>query len=339
MTITVNAITDRAQWEQFVTNYHTYTFLHSWNWGEFNHKRGDEAFRLGIFEDGELRGVALILKVHAKRGTFLFCPHGPLIDWDKPAHFTALVQHLRKLARTERAAFVRISPLLIEDAENRAIFHKQGFRDAPIHMHAESSWLLDVSPSEDELLKEMRKNTRYDVRRAIRDGVEVTSSTDLADVEIFNRLLEATVQRQHFTPFSLEFMQQQVETFAADDQVRVFLARYQGQVLAGAIVMYYGNAGYYHHGASMPKRAKVSGAHLIQWEAIREVKRRGGTLYNFWGIAPDDDPNHPWHGLTFFKQGFGGYRVDYLHAQDLPLSPLYWITYGIEWIRRHRRNL
>jgi peptidoglycan pentaglycine glycine transferase (the first glycine) len=339
MALSIRIVEDKTQWESFVLSTPTYTFLQAWNWGEFNRALGDKVFRLGLFEEGELAGVALILKVHARRGSFLFCPHGPLIKWENPTHLDALLNHVKDLARQEGVAFIRISPLILEGAESRRLFHKHGFRDAPIHMHAEATWMLDIRPSEEELLAGMRKNTRYYVRRAARDGVEVFQSRDPADVAVFNALYQETVDRHSFVPYSEEYLEKQFGAFAADDQVAVFLARYGGEVLSGAIIMFYGRAAFYHHGASSSRHPKIPSSYLLQWEAVRAARRRGCTLYNFWGIASTEDPQHPWAGLTFFKQGFGGFRVDYLHAQDLPLSPLYWFTYGVEAIRRRRRRL
>ena len=63
-----------------------HTFLQSWNWGEFHRLMGDKFWRLGIYnyEAGSmnheacLAGAALVIKIFARRGTFLFTPHGPI---------------------------------------------------------------------------------------------------------------------------------------------------------------------------------------------------------------------------------------------------------------------
>ena len=79
---------------------------------------------------------------------------------------------------------------------------------------------------------------------------------------------------------------------------------------------------------------------LMQWEAIKEAKQRGCEEYNFWGIAPNDNKNHPWAGLSLFKKGFGGYRRDYVKTQDLPLSKVYTlITRPFEKLRKIKRRL
>lgn len=340
---------DKQTWDNFVTSQPNHTFLHSWAWGEFNEAIGDKVWRFGIYNDDTLVAVCLVIKVHARRGNFLFVPHGPVFEFRKQLLET-FVEKLRKIAKREGAGFIRISPLLADNKENRELFRQLGFRPAPIHMHAETTWTLDLAPSEEELLMGMRKTTRNLIRRAIKDGVEIKTGSSERDVAIFNSLYRETALKHSFTPFSLVYLQNQVKVLSGGDNVRLFTAIYKNEPLASAIVVFYGNSAFYHHGASSSaKYPKIPAAYLLQWEAIREAKRRGHKFYNFWGIIPEGNvkgqrsnvngnKKHPWAGITLFKKGFGGFQTDYMHAQDLPLTLMYWPNWIIETIRRRRRN-
>ncbi len=340
MSITITPIISRTLWEDFIESYAPHTFLHSWEWGEFNTSVGDAVFRVGIYEQGALLGVALIIKVCARRGTFLFCPHGPLIDWKNHDHFQAIVAYIRALAKRERVSFVRISPLALDAPAERALFKAHCFRNAPIHMHSERGWMLDLTPSEEELLKNMRKDARYAIKKAQKDGVSVTLSHDIGDIDRFWNIYQETVARQEFTAFSKKYIAAEFEAFQNVNNAIFVFASYKGEVIAGAMIIFTKNSAFYHHGASTRRHPAISGAHVVQWSAIREAKRRGCNFYNFWGIAGDNKPrSHPWAGLSHFKKGFGGFCEDYLHAQDLVLSPRYYITYLIERVRRAKRGL
>lgn len=336
--LSILPVTSKSAWESFLTPYPEKTFLHSWNWGQFNQNSGEQVFYLGVFEENQLVGVALVIKVAARRGTFLFCPHGPLLDWQHPEHFEALVAYLKDLAKKENASFIRLSPLLPATPENLKHFKNAGFRKAPIHMHAETTWTLDLGPSEEELLNNMRKNTRYYVRRGAKDGVTVEMHTDLAAIDQFYAIHEETVKRHGFVPFSLDYLHKQFAAFAPDNQIAIFHAKFEGKTVSSAVIPFYGDSAFYHHGASSDQHSKVPSAYLLQWEIIREAKRRGLRKYNFWGIAPTDDPKHPWHGLSLFKTGFGGYRTDLVPAQDLPLGLAYYKTWIIDRWRHWRRG-
>ena len=81
--LTIYEIKEKQVWEDFVTSQAEHSFLHSWAWGEFNKSMGDKIWRLGVYDENQLIAVALLIKVHAKRGNFLFVPHGPVLDEDK----------------------------------------------------------------------------------------------------------------------------------------------------------------------------------------------------------------------------------------------------------------
>ena len=380
--VNICEIKDRKTWDSFVISQPKHTFLHSWAWGEFNEAMGDKVWRLGIFYGEELVSVALVIKIHARRGNFLFVPHGPIFqncharpvsrygvnssghpDLDSCLRRNdnaskILVGKFKEFAKQEKASFIRVSPLLENTEENKAMFKNLGFRTAPIHMHAETTWTLNLESSEDVLLMGMRKTTRNLIRRAIKEGVEIKMGTGERDVEIFNNLYKETVSRHIFTPFSWTYLKNQVKILGSPPYqggVRgdslVFTAYYNNEPLASAIVVFYGNSAFYHHGASSPtKYPKIPAAYLLQWEAMREAKRRGHKFYNFWGVIPsrnvngqwsmvNGDKKHPWSGITLFKTGFGGFESNYLHAQDLILSWKYWPSWVIETLRKKRRNL
>ncbi len=353
----IREITDKSQWENFINAQNANTFLQSWNWGEFNLKNGDKIFRLGIFENDILVGAALIIKISARRGKFLFCPHLLLalsaVEGASRKSLEILFEYLKDLAIKEKVDFVRISPLIQNTPENLKIFQDYGFRNAPIHMmHPELSWILDISKSEEEILKGMRKTTRNLVRRAEKpfdlvrlhspqaaqgkESVEVLEVKTIEGIEEFYKLHEQTVGRHGFIPFSKNYLKKEFVAFSPDGQISVFFAKHDGQVLSSAVIVFYGGSAFYHHGAS--QTSKIPASYLLMWRIIQESKKRGCKIFNFWGIAPEDKPKHPWAGLTLFKTGFGGERQEYLHCQDLPITSKYWLNWLIETVRRRKRG-
>lgn len=349
--IDIRPILEQTTWDTFVLSLEQKTFLHSWNWIAMNRALGEEAVPLGAFQDGTLVGVALGLTVTARRGSFLFCPHGPLVRGGMGQRaggrevIERLLDALEREARKRKLSFLRVSPLLPDTPEGRRLFAERGYRPAPIHMHAETMWVLDVRPPEEELLKHMRKTTRNLIHRGEREAVAIRLSADPKDLELFQRLYSETAGRERFVPFSRAFLEAEFEAFRRDDRAFLAFATHNDEPLATALIVLYGDTAFYHQGASSRARPKVPAAYLLHWKIIEELKRRGITHYNFWGIAPRlpeagsrEPVSHPWAGLTLFKRGFGGERIDCLHAQDLPLRSSYWLTYGIEQARRWKRG-
>ena len=170
----IREITNKEIWENFLLGCDEKTFLQSWNWGEFNKIMGNKIWRFGVSEMSNLIGLALVIKIKARRGTFLFVPHGPVIKIqnsirqlaDKSQILEIFLEELKKIAKEQNCSFIRIAPVWKRIEENKKIFQDLDFRQAPIHMHPEVTWELDLTPSEDEILMKggMRKTTRYLIR-------------------------------------------------------------------------------------------------------------------------------------------------------------------------------
>ena len=332
-------ITDKRQWEDFMSTCQENSFLQSWNWGEFNKITGEKIWRLGVFDNDKLEAVALVIKVKARRGSFLFIPYGPAYLGDnKERVLKELTSFLKKLAKKEKVVFIRISPLLEKTEENLEIFKKAGFRDAPVHMmHPETTWLLDITKNEDEILKEMRKTHRNLIKRAKKEGVEIVQGVDEEDIKTFYDIHMETVRRHKFTPFSYDYIKSEIEVLKKDNQISIFSAKYDNKIISSAIIVFYGSQAFYHHGSSRSEYNKIPASYLTLWEAIKGAKKRGLKTFNFYGIV-EDKPKHPWYGLSRFKKGFGGYKEELLHCQDLPLSKKYALNYIVETMRKIKRG-
>ncbi len=333
----------KEEWNSFLAETKPNTFLHSWEWKEVQEADGEQVATLGFYIEYELIGVALVITVNAKRGNHYLIPHGPILKDEK--YVSEVLSEIRKYCvqhTADNSVCIRIAPLLLSTEENKDTFSVLGYRNAPMHVHAELTWVLDISKSEKDLLKEMRKTTRNAITKAQKEGVSVEISSDPVALERFWPLYEQTKDRHGFIPFHKSFIQSQAEIFGKEGKMFFVIATYQGKDVAAAMLIHSGNTVFYYHGAST--KVSVPAAQLLQWEAIKEAKKRSATRYNFWGIAPirqaqgKPEPNHPFAGITIFKTGFGGYAIDYMHAQDLPLSWKYWKLWAIEMWRKKKRG-
>ncbi len=341
----IKEIINKQEWEDFLVQCQEKTFLQSWNWGEFQISLGNKIWRFGIYENGMLVSVALTIIHKAKRGSFLLVPHGPVVklkvESEKLKVMEVLLEKLKLLAKEEKVDFIRINPIAKRTPENEKIFKDLGFRLRALHTHPESSWKLNIEPPVPQLLDAMRKTTRYLISKAQKEGeVEIYQSFDIKDIDTFNKMHLEVVKTQKFIPFSLEYFKKEFEAFFPDNQIAIFFAKYKGQTIAASYGIFWSGMGFYHHAALLPEYKKIPASYLLQWHAIQEAKKRGCTVYDFWGYSdPVKYPKHPYSGPTLFKMGFGGYKEEYVKAQDYIISPKYWINYIIETIRRIKRGL
>jgi len=340
--ITNPPIGGKEIWEGFLAGCKEKSFLDSWNWGEFQIKMNNKIWRLGVFDGQNIKALALITKIKAKRGTFLLIQHGPIFQNFNEEIFSFLINELKNIARQEKADFLRIAPLLENNKENLSIFKKLGFRKSSMHANAyEATWMLDIMPQKEDLLKNMRKTTRYLINHTIKNpDIQIEKSDKQESIETYQKLNKEVALRQKFVPFSQEYIKNEFEVFSEDNNALWLFGKYKGEIVAGALVIFWSGIGFYHQAASLSKYAHLSIPYLLQWEAIKEAKNRGCTLYNFWGFTdPKKYSKHPWAGPTLFKMGFGGYSTEYIKTQDLPLSKKYWLTFIFETLRKIKRGL
>ncbi|MFH1670106.1 MAG: peptidoglycan bridge formation glycyltransferase FemA/FemB family protein [Patescibacteria group bacterium] len=334
--MTISQAANQDQWDSFLASQKYSPFLQSWTMGEVYRDIGEEPLRLEMREGNELVGICQAIVVPAKRGRHLAVPYGPVLDVNcQLSIVNYLLEELKKIASNHNCAFIRLSPFWTVTTS-----HIEGTKPSPLHLLAEHIWYLDLKgKTEDDLMKNMRQNHRNLIRRAQKEGVEVIASTNpTQDINEFFRLYDETRKRHHFVPYPNNFITSQLKHFSTRNECTLYLAKYQGEVIASSLHMHFGSETSYHHGASTHKYPKIPASYLLQWTAITDAMKRGDHMYNFWGIAPEEEKKHPFRGVTLFKTGFGGELLELQHCSDLPLKPSYHATRAFEMWRKWRRG-
>ncbi|OGM20888.1 hypothetical protein A2714_00510 [Candidatus Woesebacteria bacterium RIFCSPHIGHO2_01_FULL_38_9] len=332
-------VLDKSIWETFLLSRKPGTFLQSWNWGESNRLSGFNIKRLGFYQSENLVGVAQLIHQPAKRGPHYLVPGGPVIDYDNKELVAFTFSTIKNIAKKDNVWFVRIRPD-VSDSENlRNQLKNVGLIYAPMHLHGEHTLILNITKGEEEILKNMRKTTRYLIKRSLNEEFKIRLSKNPKDTKILEKLQKITVKRHHFVGFTKKLFEAQIETFGKDGQAELFICEKKGNQIVAAIIIYYGEKAFYHHSGSSEESRNTNASYFTQWQIIKRAKKLGKKYYDFWGIAPTDDPKHRFAGVTTFKKGFGGERIDWVHAHDMPISSLYWTTYLFETGRRLIRRL
>ncbi len=333
-------VINSEKYEKFFKNFsEEKTFLQSSDFKKFRENLGENIFLYGVFENKDLIGICLIQKIKTKLKTFLHVPHGPLFLENKIKNKTtfwkSFLEFYKDLGKTEKCDFVRISPLLENNTENLNFFSSEKFRNAPIHLvNPERTWTLNIEEDSEKLLTEMKKSTRYEVRKGIKKNLEIKIGNTKEDLDIFWKLHLETVKRQGFTPFARKSTEIELKAFGKN--VQIISVFHEEEAIASGVFIFDDQNVYYHQGASI--YSKMPGAHAYIWGALLEAKKRGCTTFNFWGICDKKEKTHPWFGLSKFKRGFNGEEKIYVHAQDFPLTSKYWLNAGIEIYRKWKKG-
>lgn len=164
------------------------------------------------------------------------------------------------------------------------------------------SHVIDLSISEEDLWANVHSKHRNVIRKAEKTGVVVYKGGK----ELLPEYLVAekdTMERSNMFAGSEATYSGMFEEFK--DHVIIFMAKHEGTVQGGAIILYNQAMGYYMHGASI--NSPVTGAmNLVQWEIIKYLKAIGVKKYSFVGCRINEDEDSKYHGIQNFKKRFGG---------------------------------
>ena len=337
-----------AEWKKILESHAEANFLQSPAYAKMHELLGAKT----ITTDFDGKGWALMIRRDAKRGRYLEIPCGPLIDWGDKKLVREVFDRIAEVARQEKCVFVRIRPQLMATDENMKLLAELGLKKAPMHLAAEHTVMLDLTLAEDELLAGMRRQTRYEVRRAEKLGIYVTKSQKEADFKEFHKVQMETAKRQGFVPPNLKTLMAEKEAFG--EKAWIYTAKISSKNLpegvtcdgndecpiAYGLIIGDGKEADYYEAASTELNHKLPGAYALLWQAMRDLKAEGCERFNLWGIAPAGQTKHRYAGVTTFKTGFGGEVVEYVPAHDLVISKVKYLkNLTVEKIRKKRRHL
>ena len=335
----IKRITQKKIWNSTLEKFDNSTMFLDWEWGDFERAQGFEFENWGVFEGKRCLGLLPVKVINAKRGKYLHIRHGPLINWDDYEMVGLVVGFLKKYAKEKKVWLVRISPLLSKNKENANKLKALGFSRSTTHSSdAELTLVLDLTQGEQQIFSQFRKTTRNLIRKAEKLGVEVKNASDLCLFEDFKTLYLDTVKRQKWSAYTTKYIKDEYKRFSSSKKAEMFAAYYKGEPVSAAIFLKHRKQVIYHFSGSSTRNRKVPSTYLLHWEAIKHFKNKGFNVYNFWGVCPGEQKKHPWYGLSLFKRGFSKQEVEFVHAHDLLVNPLGYLTRAFEFIEKKVRG-
>jgi len=332
----------KQEWNTHASAQEHAEFLQSYEWGEFQHALNRRVLRITtpqIFFSAIRMSLPFGL-------SYIYIPRGPVLTQENVSAWNAAVQ---EIAKKECAVFVRFEPV-------GEYVGMTGFNvKETLPIQPKTTWIVDISKTEPELLTDMHAKTRYNIRLAERKGISVSCAATQEEKvyagEVFLRLAAKTSQRHEFRLHPQEYYRTMVrilgegerhvipsETRNPDDtniKLYIFTAQYQEKDIAAALVIRFGDTATYVHGGSDEDYKEVMAPHALHWKIMQDMKAKGARWYDMGGIDLSGDPQHPWAGITRFKQGFGGYIRNYPGAYDLIFKKGHYTLY--KWLRMVRR--
>lgn len=249
-----------------------------------------------------------------------------------------MLDYLLEIGRDNNCIFIQIEPN-IEKREDKIYNFKNLYKSAhPIF--TKYNFILDLTLSEEELLKNMNQKTRYNIRLAQKRGVEIIEDNSDNAFEQYLQLTKETTQRQKFFAHNETYHKTLWKTYKenADKELSIHLLKavYNKEVLVTWVLFVLGETLYYPYGASSVKYREVMASNLMMWEAIKFGKKLGLKKFDMWGAANviDPKPDNAYYGFHRFKEGYGPRLVEYVGSYDFVISKnLYFIFKILDKIR------
>lgn len=334
----VTTISDAA-WYDFIQATNG-SFVQTNAWGEVKSKWGWFSRRVGIMSNGVvIAGAQILFRALPLGFTIAYAPRGPLAVSDNAQIMESLYQAIHRVCRRHRAVLLTIEPEWQLPTSKVAELAVANFRPAPATIQPSATIMVDLRPSEEEILAQMHQKWRYNIRLAGRKEITVRVGSE-ADIPTFHALTQITGERDEFAVRPADYYADVYRAFGS--QARLYVAEFEGKALGAIMVVTVGNTATYLYGASSNEERQRMPNHALQWAAIQQAKADGCHWYDFWGIPPEVPEDGEvqelgtgglW-GVFRFKHGFGGKIVKYPGAFDYVYNlPGYWVY---SYIRKRR---
>lgn len=287
-------------------------------------------------------GAQLAVLVLEKRvpllGRLWYVPAGPA-----GAHIHGVLEAasaLAELAKTQGAFLLKIEPRLLESDDTLAHLSAAGFRKTFRIIPNESTVVLDVTGTDEEVSGRFASSCRNKIRRAEKEGltIEQVEPTDANCRVMFDLLAETSAGRFELRPF--EYYKAFWQIFDAAGNGALMLGFHEGKPVAGVFGMVLGQTSVYKDGASVRQGLPTGAMNALQWKLISWGRAHGAERHDLCGAPHSsrvDDTSHPLYGVGQYKLAFNKEIIDHIGTFDLPLRNIpfrIWSLIGDRLARR-----
>jgi len=332
-----------STWNSLISKLPSPHFLQTYEWGQVKAKYGWSPLYVAWDADGRWKvesdpnlfstfhspvAAAIILKRQvinsgfAARLSVLYSPKGPLLDWTNESLRNRVVNDLQAFAKKQGAIFLKCDPDVLlgtgvpdsegDSPENNgqavmSELKRRGWGYSSDQIQFKNTVIIDLKPTEEEMLARMKQKTRYNVRLAEKKGVALRVGT-LGDLGMLYKMYAETSVRDGFVIRDEGYYKKVWTLFmtSSEPTCEPIIAEVNGEPVAAIFVFYFTERAYYVYGMSRSVHREKMPTYLLQWEAMKRAKARGCTLYDLWGAPEVFDESDSMWGVYRFKEGLGG---------------------------------
>jgi peptidoglycan pentaglycine glycine transferase (the first glycine) len=280
-----------------------------------------------VLKDGEtiVGGCVVLAKSFTPEKCYYYIPDGPvLLEGDSDAEqeqvFHTVMEFIERKRQNEQQV---VSHLCIDPRWERVPSFVRGFQESSIYYGLpRATQIIDLTPSESDILAQMKQKGRYNVGVARRYGVSVVEDNSPKGIEDFLNIYQETFSRKDIDGNDPDYFHTLIPILSASKRGSVFFAEYQGTRLATALVVYFGLMATYYHGGSRDAHRNVMAPYLLHFEIMRKAKLLGYQSYDLFGVTPQGKPSDGWTNISVFKRKLGGKELIFAPTLEYIYDPI-----------------
>ncbi len=229
------------EYKDFWENHPLKTFLSAPEISKLREKSAWVTYYVGVKEDKKLIAATMLLahKRHFGKWEF-YSPRGYLLDFHNKELVTFFTNELKKYIKERKGYILRIDPYVIykeRDIDGNIVeggvdnssvvdqLYSLGFQKVPTPNMEQVGWMFSLDlegKGEEQILKEMKPNTRNTIRKAEKFGITV-KEISYDELERFQNIMEETSQRKGFANRKLSYYQEMYKLFHEKNEVKFFI--------------------------------------------------------------------------------------------------------------------
>lgn len=317
-------------YEEFIKKQDLCDFQQSIKWASVKEYWKNDIIIVEDDDKNILASMSILTRKIPVLGNIMYVPRGPIGNIYDEEVLRRLTDKMKDIAFEYKALGIIIEPnVKINDSKFLNIVKDLGYKinskalKFDQEIQARHNFRLNLrNKTEEEVFKNFASKTRYNIRLAMKKGVEVIEKNEKGLDEFYD-LMKETGKRDNFIIRSKDYFATILKEFP--NNAKIYIAYFENQPISAIMPILYGNKMWYLYGASSNNHRNLMSTYLLQWEMIKKALKNGCNEYDFRGVSME----HGEDGLYRFKKGFGGEFVELIGEVYMDFKPIKFFLFKI----------
>ncbi len=229
------------EYREFWENHPLKTFLSAPEISKLREKSNWTTYYVGVKEEKKLIAATMLLSHKRHFGKYEFySPRGYLLDFKNKELLEFFTNELKKYIKDKKGYVLRIDPYVIykerdidgnivaDGIDNSDVVNNLqsfGFKKVKTENMEQVGWMFSLNlegKTEEQILKEMKPNTRNTIRKAEKFGITV-NEISYDELDRFQNIMVETGERKGFGVRKLSYFQEMYKLFHDKNEVKYFI--------------------------------------------------------------------------------------------------------------------